>query len=219
VSKSKIRRSSELPDHEGFVFVAYSQGAPFGAFGRRGNDGELYVNSLLLRAPGSPETVEELKDQAAGFTAANGIPVEIVTGKEADDLLAAIEKEEKAKRPFFVFVRTPNIETETGIELAGRLFIDMPAKKFKKKAGEETADHILKKHRSDTMDPHAVVYGWTHGKPYCGDEITDNDELMRDWAAKCVMALIRVNDGEFDISQDNEARVLAGVASDGSLLN
>jgi hypothetical protein len=77
-----VRRSSDLPDDEGTVFVTNVADAPIQALGRRGNDGHLYVGSVYRRGPSWSETAKAPPDG-----------VEVITGAEAEELLAAIQAE------------------------------------------------------------------------------------------------------------------------------
>ncbi len=78
-----IRISSDLPDDEGRVFVTAVHGAPFQVLGRRGRDGHLYVADLMVAGP----SASSLEKTAAG---SRKLGAEIVTGKEAEDLIAEL---------------------------------------------------------------------------------------------------------------------------------
>jgi hypothetical protein len=80
-----VRRSSDLPDDEGTVFVTNVAGAPIQVMGRRGNDGHLYVGSKLDAAHSPRNWSEAMKS----------IPdaVEVITGAEAEELLADVQAE------------------------------------------------------------------------------------------------------------------------------
>jgi hypothetical protein len=75
-----IRRSSDLPDDEGTVFVTDVTGAPFQVLGRRGKNGKLYVGSVY-------NTPADWSEQVKG--APDGL--EVITGAEAEQLLADIQ--------------------------------------------------------------------------------------------------------------------------------
>jgi hypothetical protein len=79
-----VRRSSDLPDDEGTVFVTNVADAPIQALGRRGNNGHLYVGSVY-RHRSEPAWSETAKAPPDG--------VEVITGAEAEELLAAIQAE------------------------------------------------------------------------------------------------------------------------------
>jgi hypothetical protein len=74
-----IRNSNELPDDVGTVFVTRVLGAPFQALGRRAPSGELYVGSNLFPTPGRRDQFDDIPEW-----------VEVVTGREAEDLLAEL---------------------------------------------------------------------------------------------------------------------------------
>jgi hypothetical protein len=83
-SCSPVRRSSDLPDDEGTVFVTNVAGAPIQVLGRRGEkDRQLYVGGVN-NAPYS-EWSEKIKGAPEG--------VEVVTGAEAEQLLADVQAE------------------------------------------------------------------------------------------------------------------------------
>jgi hypothetical protein len=77
-----IKSTKELPDDVGSVFVTRVPGAPFQALGRRAPDGELHVGSRLY-----PHRMAEFDDIMAGL---DDLPVEIITGREAERLLAML---------------------------------------------------------------------------------------------------------------------------------
>jgi len=89
----EVRFSHELPNDEGFVFVTNVPGAPFQLIGRRGRCGGLFVDSFLIEGPVAKPSAEVAKN----FEATKGIPVELVEGPEAEELLAAMIAHLKAK--------------------------------------------------------------------------------------------------------------------------
>jgi hypothetical protein len=80
-----IRSSSELADDEGTVFVTNVAGAPFQILGRRGPSGKLFVGWVFT--PGKP--VEQAYQECAD---AMGAKMEIVTGPEAERLIAGVQR-------------------------------------------------------------------------------------------------------------------------------
>ena len=80
----KLKRSSQLPDDEGFVFVTWVPDAPFQIVGRRALDGELCVGHILLPKEGG---------DWRGLLDVGG--VEIITGLEAENLIQALIVERK----------------------------------------------------------------------------------------------------------------------------
>ena len=112
-SMPKIRSSSELPDDEGRVFVTYMPDAPFHVMGRRADSGELFVTGIVPKEKITTEHLEHV------------FRIEVVTGREAEDLIAALVSEGKAcgVMPAFVFERRRDIELETGLILAGDLLV------------------------------------------------------------------------------------------------
>jgi hypothetical protein len=77
-----VRPSSELADDEGTVFVTNVPGSPIRIIGRRGPTGELFVGAVSR--PGREE-----QELVAG-AAARG--VEVVTGPEAERLIAGVQR-------------------------------------------------------------------------------------------------------------------------------
>jgi hypothetical protein len=82
-----VKPTSELADDEGTVFVTDVPGAPFQVLGRRGPTGELFVGSVLTasRKPINEQTCRE-------FSTATAVKVEIVTGPEAERLIAGVKR-------------------------------------------------------------------------------------------------------------------------------
>ena len=79
-----VRPTTELADDEGHLFVTDVPGAPLQVFGRRGPTGELFVSPLGVVA-GFREPIED-------FVAETGFRPEIVTGPEAERLLAKVQR-------------------------------------------------------------------------------------------------------------------------------
>jgi hypothetical protein len=84
-----IRRSSELDDDEGKVFIAYVPGASFAVLGRRGNDGRLYVGQTFSKNGNVP--LDDIRDVV------NKRRIELVTGAEAEALFTEIAVENLAQ--------------------------------------------------------------------------------------------------------------------------
>jgi hypothetical protein len=78
-----VRRTPDLPDDEGTVFVTNVADAPIQVMGRRGNDGHLYVSKVYRREGLFSSWSEAAKASITG--------VEFITGAEAEELLAAIQ--------------------------------------------------------------------------------------------------------------------------------
>jgi hypothetical protein len=76
------RPSSELPDDEGTVFVTNIPGASFQVLGRRGKTGELFVGG----------TFEPDGDFKEKISKAHKHGVEVVTGLEAERLIAGVQR-------------------------------------------------------------------------------------------------------------------------------
>jgi hypothetical protein len=77
-----IRRSSELDDNEGRVFIAYVPDAPFGVLGRRGDGGQLYVGQTFAKKGGIPfSDIREVVDKNR---------IELITGPEAEALIREV---------------------------------------------------------------------------------------------------------------------------------
>jgi hypothetical protein len=79
-----VRPTTELADDEGHLFVTDVPGAPFQVFGRRGPTGELFVSPRGVVA-GFSKPIED-------FVAETGFAPEIVTGPEAERLLAKVQR-------------------------------------------------------------------------------------------------------------------------------
>lgn len=80
-----LKRSSELPDDEGTVFVTCVPDAPFQILGRRGPNRELCVGAQLFL----PEEGGDWRDLCRKVNANMG-PFEIVIGAEAENLIRAV---------------------------------------------------------------------------------------------------------------------------------
>ena len=76
------RPSSELPDDEGPVFVTNVRGAPCQILGRRGKTGELFVGG----------TFDVPSDFGQKISKAHEHGVEVVTGPEAERLIAGVQR-------------------------------------------------------------------------------------------------------------------------------
>ena len=200
-----VKWSDTLPETEGTVFVAYSPGAPFAVLGRRWH-GRLYPGALL-----SPK--EGLRDQLREAPGA-----EFVEGPEADQLISALDAEEKARRPAFVFIRNHEVEAEVGIELAGTLYLDVPHKKFGKRATQKMLQDLLRIIKDRDLAPGETMFGWPDGRrALYSDAITENAELMREWTRRCVVIMVR--DGVDEPGRpDSEILRLCGIAKDGGRL-
>jgi hypothetical protein len=84
VMPARVRPSSELPDDVGTVFVAMSTAYSVVVLGRRGPTGELFVGRVSR--PEDDLTLMQLADRVR-----RELPwVELVTGPEADQLLARV---------------------------------------------------------------------------------------------------------------------------------
>ena len=114
--------------------------------------------------------------------------------------------------PAFVFARRRDIELESSLVLAGRLFLDEP-----KPTGEDVPDRVKRMTtdiiqqltamvRSGRMPDYAVTYGWPGGRrPPNADDITGNDALMATWARDRLTIEVRVdprNDGVVRVDSD-----------------
>jgi hypothetical protein len=76
------RPSSELPDDEGTVFVTNVPGAPFQVLGRRGKTGELFVGGMFEPDGDFKEKISKAREG----------DVEVVTGPEAERLIAGLQR-------------------------------------------------------------------------------------------------------------------------------
>ena len=206
----RIKWSDTLPETEGTVFVAYSPGAPFAVLGRRWHGG-LYPGTLLSQKVGGSPDRDFLKETPGA---------EFVEGPEADQLITALDAEEKAKRPLFVFIRNHEVEAEVGIELAGTLYLDVPRKKIGKRATQKLVQDLLRIIKDRDLAPNEGMYGWPDKRgAFYSDAITDNDELMAEWSRHCTIIKVRLmtSDGE-PPRPDSELLRCAGFAKTGSRL-
>jgi hypothetical protein len=205
-SMTRIRSSSELPDDEGRVFVTLVPDAPFQVMGRRANSGELFVRAMV---PKGRITTENLRDAP--------VRVEVITGQEAEDLIAAVLSEGKAYgvMPAFVFERRRDIELETGLILAGALVIDIPKhvkleERHQRLIMENIIGPLIKMTKSGEIPDSGIVFGWHNDcRPANADEITDNRELISKWAEPMLKIAIRV-----DPRNDEFVRIDSDLARD-----
>jgi hypothetical protein len=190
--RSKIPSTAELRDDEGTVYVAWSEGAPFMVLGRR-HDGQFYVSGL-----GRTRSLQEVEAAIEAMVAQEGHGPELVTGKEADDLIAAIEKEQRAIRPVWAFRRDRHIEIDRNFMLAGTLFLDIPKKEMKKNSGQEIVTDITN-FLIDNLKDDDDAFGWPNRHtPYCADEFLDNEKLMHAWLDRCFCVAVRVDSNWID---------------------
>jgi hypothetical protein len=80
---NRVRPTSELADDEGTVFITDLPHAPFQVLGRRGPTGELFVGSVYSVKQGHKPVSRESLARAP-------VSVEVVTGPEADRLIAGV---------------------------------------------------------------------------------------------------------------------------------
>ena len=199
-SMPKIRSSSELPDDEGRVFVTYMPDAPFHVMGRRADSGELFVTGIVPKEKITTEHLEHV------------FRIEVVTGREAEDLIAALVSEGKAcgVMPAFVFERRRDIELETGLILAGDLLVYILDGAESAEDCQQISKHIIqrliKKAKSTQMADNGLVGGWREGeRPQNAREILNNDKLMSVWAQRSLRMKLRVDsrkDGFMRIDSD-----------------
>jgi hypothetical protein len=219
MNRSKIPSTAELRDDEGHVCAVWSEGASFALIGRRHN-GRLYVGHWVSGKDKKAPSLQDLKASLA-TAASQGFRTELVTGTEADELIAAIEKQQRAVRPVFAFRRDRQIEIRSNFTLAGQLFI--PKKKMKKNSGQELVSNItnfLIEHFKDNIHSNEA-FGWPNGrKPYCADETLDDEKIMHAWLDRCVSIAVRVDpSSDAEMRMVSEMRRTLGIAPDGSPLN
>jgi hypothetical protein len=91
LSGPRLKETSELPDDEGTVYMTAVADAPFQIFGRRARNGELYVGATFTPDEGhnAHECVLKGAEQCRAET---GVEIEVVTGLEAEKLIAAVVK-------------------------------------------------------------------------------------------------------------------------------
>ena len=87
-----IRKSDELPDDVGTVFVTDVPGAAFQLLGRRGPTGELFVGSVII-----PPDAEDHSAMSENIRQASP-SLEIVSGAEAATLIEEYAKHLEAKQ-------------------------------------------------------------------------------------------------------------------------
>jgi hypothetical protein len=118
--------------------------------------------------------------------------------------------------PSFVFGRRRDIEIEAGFTLAGDLIIDVPKqtkiKKRHKRMFESIVKDLIKMAVAGQMPDDAMVYGWPDGeRPANADAITDNDEIMAEWARTRHHVVVRVDprkdDGSLHLDSDIAKRL------------
>jgi hypothetical protein len=109
---------------------------------------------------------------------------------------------EQLVMPAFVFVRYRDIELEGGFVLAGRLFVDIPARSKPKKRDwrmvQTTIRELATRARSGSMPQDAIIVGWPGGEKPPNAVDTRNNEIMAAWAEKSTVFAVRVdphNDG------------------------
>jgi hypothetical protein len=96
-----IRSSSELPDDEGKVFIAYVPGAPFVIMGRRDPvTGELCVGRIGGEKDQSGDFVKDSVTDVSPDEIKRTVPpwVEVVTGAEAEELIARVQRKLVARK-------------------------------------------------------------------------------------------------------------------------
>jgi hypothetical protein len=94
-----VRLSDELKDDEGTIFVTAAPGAPFQVLGRRHN-GKLYVAGRFGEEEKHKRGLAEgIKELAQSCSKETGVAVEVVTGLEAEELIAAFSAYEKRHAP------------------------------------------------------------------------------------------------------------------------
>ena len=175
--------------------------APFHVMGRRADSGELFVTGMV---PKEKITTEHLRYVPAR--------IEVVTGREAEDLIAALVSEGKAYgvMPAFVFERRRDIELETGLILAGDLSVYIPAGAESAEDCQQISKNIVQRliemAKSKRMPDNGLVGGWRQGEtPENAKEIINNDKLMSVWAQRSLRMKVRVDprkDGFMRIDSD-----------------
>jgi hypothetical protein len=105
--------------------------------------------------------------------------------------------------PQFYFHRQRNIEIETGLPLAGRLFAAKPADE------EEVSEVIMRiaeMTKADALPFDAEVFIWPVDDHDKADRVdTDNFDLMKAWADNCLIVGVRVSDrddGKFPVDSE-----------------
>jgi hypothetical protein len=137
--------------------------------------------------------------------------IEIITGPEAEELIAAVRAGNVNQvMPAFVFNRRRDIELETGLILAGDLFVDVPdgaeIESRYQQICESIVQPLIEMAKSKRMPDNAMITGWPLGNhPENADEITDNNELMSAWAKRSLVMSLRIDprdDGFVRIDSD-----------------
>jgi fructose-1,6-bisphosphatase/inositol monophosphatase family enzyme len=99
--------------------------------------------------------------------------------------------------PTFVFDRKHEIEIESGLVLAGDLYIDVPPGKMNKarikKAVAKLVSELVRRARCGAMSLDTVVYGWPEGPVELRVDDTDH-AAMEAWAARGTAIMLRVDD-------------------------
>jgi hypothetical protein len=146
-----------------------------------------------------------------------------------EDFLCFGRSEDKADWifPYFFFDRRPDIEAEAGFDLAGTLYIDFPKPKLKAGRGDRPPKELqnimtdLAKRAKENNC--IVIVGWKGPKPPYGDEITDDKELMTEWAKDKLAIVLRVAGEKMDLSEgmpmDSDVLLKCGFGRDGKLIH
>jgi hypothetical protein len=99
--------------------------------------------------------------------------------------------------PVFVFGRRRQIETETGLTLAGILIVDLPKRKKPKRRDQRMIANIVEGITAEVksgLPDDAILYGWADGvRPPNADEIIGNDELMWGLAKTRITIEVRIS--------------------------
>jgi hypothetical protein len=206
----RIRRTDELPDDVGTVFLTDVPNAPFVILGRRDPvSGELFVGTRFVAKPDV---------SMADLVAEIGGGIEIVAGEEAEQLIRRIQLEDTRMKtdqpvmPAFVFVRRHDIELEAGFILAGRLIVDLPNEGEATQHEQEMVSAIVQQLTADAQsgklsDANDLVVGWRSpdGCPPENAADIDDDALMASWAKDRLAITVRVdprNDGYVRLDSD-----------------
>jgi hypothetical protein len=111
--------------------------------------------------------------------------------------------------PVFVFGRRSDIERETGLTLAGQLFVDIPKTRKPKRRQQQMIREIVQRLTAEArlgrMPEDAMVYGWPGGCKPANAVDTDNDALMAAWAKDRLVIAVRVdprNDDHLRVDSD-----------------
>jgi hypothetical protein len=132
--------------------------------------------------------------------------------------------------PWFFFERLPHIEQEADFALAGTLYVDIPQRERKKAAASgnppEEVKNLIKAlcemAKDGRMDgDNTIAQGWRGPKPPYGDEVTDDPELMREWAKDKLVIVLRMTNQEMvvddggGIPMDSDVMLRLGLGRDG----